>query len=66
MNIGDLSEKVISQAVEFVQKNSGGIELLIKSFQNGENSIIYANNLEKAQEMLQEAEKLCLSIWPTC
>jgi hypothetical protein len=32
-NIGDYSEKVISQAVEFVQRNSVDIELLIEYFQ---------------------------------
>jgi tetratricopeptide (TPR) repeat protein len=61
MSIGDHSQKVISQAVEFVQRNSSGIELLIQSFQTWGNLCIYANNLEKAEEMLQEAEKLCLS-----
>jgi tetratricopeptide (TPR) repeat protein len=61
MNIGDLSEKVISQAIEFVQKNCGGITLLIKSFQQWGKLYQYEDDLEKAQEKLQEAEKLCLS-----
>ncbi|KAN0127679.1 hypothetical protein V8E53_014519, partial [Lactarius tabidus] len=55
MSIGDHSQKVISQAVEFVQRNSSGIELLIQSFQTWGNLCIYANNLEKAEEINAEA-----------
>ena len=61
MNIGDYSEKVISQAVEFVQKNSGVKSLLIKSFQTWGRLNFNEYNIEKAQEKLQEAERLCLS-----
>jgi tetratricopeptide (TPR) repeat protein len=61
MSIGDHSEKVISQAVEFVQNNSGGIKLLIESFQTWGKLCYSVNNLQKAQEKLQEAERLCLS-----
>jgi tetratricopeptide (TPR) repeat protein len=61
INLGDLSERVISQAVEFIQKNSGSFELLVKSFQIWGRLYFYLNNLEKAQEKLREAEKLCLS-----
>ncbi|KAN0127666.1 hypothetical protein V8E53_014506 [Lactarius tabidus] len=60
-SIGDYSEKVISQAVEFVQKNCGGINLLIESLQQWGKLYYNANESEKAQEKLQEAEKLCLS-----
>jgi tetratricopeptide (TPR) repeat protein len=61
ISIGDLSEKVISQAVEFVQKSCGNSNLLIQSLQQWGNVYNYANDLEKAQEKLQEAEKLCIS-----
>jgi tetratricopeptide (TPR) repeat protein len=61
VNIGDYSQKVISQAVEFVQRNGGDIELLIESFQIWGKLYHFTYNLEKAKEMLQEAEKLCLS-----
>jgi tetratricopeptide (TPR) repeat protein len=61
INIGDHSQKVISQAVEFVQRNGSGIELLVKSFQIWGDLYYFSSNLGKAQEMLQEAEKLCLS-----
>jgi tetratricopeptide (TPR) repeat protein len=60
-SIGDYSEKVISQAVEFVQKNCCGINILIRSIQQWGELYQYADDLEKAQEKLQEAEKLCLS-----
>jgi tetratricopeptide (TPR) repeat protein len=60
-SIGDHSEKVISQAVEFVQRNSGDMVLLIKCFQTWVNLYYHANNLEKAQEKLHEAERLCIS-----
>ena len=60
-NIGDHSEMVISQSVKFVQRNSSSIELLIMSLQSWGNLYIHASNLEKAQEKLQEAEKLCQS-----
>jgi tetratricopeptide (TPR) repeat protein len=60
-HIGDFSEKVISQAVQFVQKNSGSIELLIMSFANWGELHYHGGDWEKAQEKLQEAERLCLS-----
>ena len=59
MSIGDHSEMVISQSVEFVQRNNSGIELLIESLQIWGKLYSHADNLEKAQEKLQEAEKLC-------
>lgn len=61
MSIGDHTEKVISQAVELVQKNSGAINLLIMSFKTWGQLYFQVDNLEKAQEKLQEAERLCLS-----
>jgi tetratricopeptide (TPR) repeat protein len=60
-NIGDHSEKVISQAVGYVQRNSGDILLLIECFQTWGKLYYFTNNLEKAQEKLQEAERLCIS-----
>ena len=59
--IGDLSKRVISQTVEFVQKNSCDINLLILSFEEWGKLFHFANNLEKAQEMLQKAEQLSSS-----
>ena len=61
INIGDHSDKVISQTVEFVQKNSGSKLLLIKSLHQLGEIHFYGANLEKAKEKLQEAEKLCLN-----
>jgi tetratricopeptide (TPR) repeat protein len=60
VNIGDFSESVISHTVEFLQKNSGDMDLLIESFETWGKVFHFANNLERAQEMLQKAEKLCL------
>ena len=61
ISIGDHSEMVISQSVKFVQKNGSGIELLIRCIHVWGGLYTLADNLEKAQEKLQEAEKLCLS-----
>ena len=61
INIGDYSEMIISQSVNFVQKNGSGKELLIQSLQCWGYLYGLAINLEKAQEKLQEAEKLCQS-----
>ena len=58
-HIGNFSDKVISQAVQFVQKNRGPRELLILSFRQWGKLYYFANDLEKAQEKMQEAEKLC-------
>ena len=59
--IGDHSDKVISQTVEFVQKNSGSRLLLIKSLHQLGRAYFYGDNIEKAKETFQEAEKLCLN-----
>ena len=61
INIGDHSDKVISQTVEFVQKNSGSKLLLIQSLHQLGSVYFYGANFEKAKEKLQEAEKLCLN-----
>ena len=61
IQIGDHSEKLISQAVQYIQRNSGCKKLLIESFQKWGRLYEYSNDLEGAQEKLQEAEKLCLS-----
>ena len=61
MSNGDHSEMVISQSITFVQRNSCGIELLIECIKTWGTLCSVADNLEKAQEKLQEAEKLCLS-----
>ena len=60
INIGDHSDKVMSQTVEFVQRNSGSRWLLIQSLHQLGNVYYYGDNLEKAKEKPQEAEKLCL------
>ena len=60
INIGDHSDKVMSQAVKFVQRNSGSMLLLIQSLYLLGIVYYYGDNLEKAKEKLQEAEKLCL------
>ncbi|KAN0135988.1 hypothetical protein V8E53_006149 [Lactarius tabidus] len=59
-NIGDHSDKVMSQAVEFVQRNSGSRLLLIQSLHQLGEVYYLAYNFEKAREKFQEAEKLCL------
>ena len=59
-SIGDHSDKVISQAVEFVKKNSGVRPLLIQCLVEWGDLCFFANIFEKAKEKLQEAEKYCL------
>ena len=61
IDIGDHSDRVINQTVEFVQKNSGSKLLLIQSLHQLGNVYFYGANFEKAKEKLQEAEKLCLN-----
>ena len=61
IRLGDYSDKLISQAVDFVQKNQGAMELLIKCL-NLWGTIYYeSRNVEPAQQKLKEAEKLCQS-----
>jgi hypothetical protein len=48
-SIGDFSERVISQAVEFVQKNSGDTKLLILSLKTWGKLFQLANNLKRAK-----------------
>ena len=59
--IGDLSEKLIGQAVHFIQKNSLGIDLLIMCIHQWGTLYVHAGDLERAQEKMEEAEKLCQS-----
>ena len=59
--IGNHSDQVISQAVQFVQKSHGAMELLIESLTLWGKVYLMARNIEQAQEKLREAEKLCLS-----
>ena len=59
-SIGDHSDKVMSQTVEFVQKNSGSRLLLIQSLHRLGQVYYCGANLGKAKENFQEAEKLCL------
>jgi tetratricopeptide (TPR) repeat protein len=60
ISIGDHSDKVMKQAVEFVQINSGTGLLLVQSLLQLGKVYYNASNLEKAKEKLQEAEKLYL------
>ena len=60
ISIGDHCDKVMSQAVEFVQRNSSTKLLLIKSLHQLGKVYLYGDNLKKAKDKLQEAEKLCL------
>lgn len=59
IRIGDHSDKLISQAVCFVQQTQGAIHLLIKCLMMW--GVIYkeARNVELAKEKLKEAERLC-------
>ena len=61
IRIGDHSDKLISHAVHFVQKNQGAIEQLIRCL--GMWGLIHceARDLEFAEKKLKEAEKLCQS-----
>ncbi len=58
IDIGDLSDKVISQAVEFAQRNNSAIAQHIQCLQKWGQLYYYSFNLERAQEKMQEAEKL--------
>ena len=58
---GHHSDKLMSQAVDFIQKNHGAISLLIDCLSTW--GLVYygARKIEPAQEKLKEAEKLCKS-----
>ena len=57
----DHSDKLISKAVCFIEKNGLGIDLLVKSFQQWGKLSFLAGIQEGALEKMQEVEKLCLS-----
>ena len=61
VRIGNHSDKLISQAVEYVQKTHGAVELHIRCLSMW--GLIYneARNVVSAQEKLKEAERLCQS-----
>ena len=61
IRIGNHSDELMSQAVLFVQKNHGAIELLIRCLSIWGGIYHEARNLELAQEKLKEAERLCQS-----
>ncbi|KAF8260417.1 hypothetical protein EI94DRAFT_1667989 [Lactarius quietus] len=61
IRIGNFSDKLISLAVHFVQKNHGAISLLIECLSMWGRVYHEARNIESAQEKLKEAEKLCQS-----
>ncbi|KAF8258179.1 P-loop containing nucleoside triphosphate hydrolase protein, partial [Lactarius quietus] len=58
--IGNHSDEVISQTVQFVQKNHGDKSLLIKSLTAWGGIYYQARDFVSAQEKLKEAEKWCL------
>ncbi|KAI0291032.1 hypothetical protein B0F90DRAFT_441653 [Multifurca ochricompacta] len=60
-NIGDLSDKLIGKAVQFLQENHGSTSLLIRCIQKWASLYMYADDLNSAKEKLQEAERLCSS-----
>ena len=61
IRIGHHSDKLISQAADFVQKNHGTISLLIECLSAWGLVCHQARKIELAQEKLKEAEKLCKS-----
>ncbi|KAI0297443.1 hypothetical protein B0F90DRAFT_1739378 [Multifurca ochricompacta] len=60
-NIGDLSDKLIAKAVQFLQENHGSTSLMITCIQKWASLYVYADDLNNAKEKLQEAERLCSS-----
>ena len=59
--IGNHCDELISQAVQFVQKNHDAIALLIRCLTMWGRVYYEAREFEHAQEKLKEAERLCLS-----
>ncbi|KAI0291398.1 P-loop containing nucleoside triphosphate hydrolase protein [Multifurca ochricompacta] len=60
-NIGDLSDKLISQVVQFLQQNHGTASSLIMCFRAWSLLYVYADDLNIATQKLKEAERICLS-----
>jgi tetratricopeptide (TPR) repeat protein len=61
VRIGNHSDKLISQAVHFIQQNHGAAEPLIECLSTWGVIYIQARNVECAQDKLKEAERLCQS-----
>ena len=61
IRIGDHSDKLISHAVHFVQKNQGDIELLTTCLSMWGLIHYESRDLEFAEKKLKEAERLCQS-----
>ncbi|KAI0297525.1 hypothetical protein B0F90DRAFT_1952931, partial [Multifurca ochricompacta] len=60
-NIGDLSDKLISQTVKFLQERQAATSLLIRCLQRWGDLHYYASDYEQAKYKVEEAERLCLS-----
>ncbi|KAI0296539.1 hypothetical protein B0F90DRAFT_1819896 [Multifurca ochricompacta] len=60
-SIGDLSDKLISQTVAFLQQRHLATSLLIRCFQTWGRLYYFANDFENAKYKVQEAEKQCSS-----
>jgi tetratricopeptide (TPR) repeat protein len=58
-NIGDHSDKLMSQAVQFLQKKDNAIPLLIRCLHSWGKLLYCSSNFISARNKFQEAEKLC-------
>ncbi|KAI0294129.1 hypothetical protein B0F90DRAFT_1670590 [Multifurca ochricompacta] len=61
VSIGDHSDRLISQTVEYLQKRQGTTSLLIKCLQRWGKLCFYASDTAQAKHKMQEAEMLCSS-----
>ncbi|KAI0294481.1 hypothetical protein B0F90DRAFT_1919668 [Multifurca ochricompacta] len=60
-NIGDVSDTLMAQAVQFIEGNHGDASLLIKCLRQWGYLYYSGMDMESAKQKLQEAERLCLS-----
>ncbi|KAI0296921.1 P-loop containing nucleoside triphosphate hydrolase protein [Multifurca ochricompacta] len=61
-SIGDLSDKLISQTIEYLKKSQASKPLLIRCHQTWGKLYYFASSFKQAKDKVQEAEKLCSSI----
>src|SRR6266404_2284641 len=61
IHIGNHSDKVINQAVQFIQRNHGDIALHIRSLTTWGVVFAETRNIENAMEKLKGAEQMCIS-----
>ncbi|KAI0291649.1 hypothetical protein B0F90DRAFT_1823673 [Multifurca ochricompacta] len=57
-SIGDLSDRLISQTIEFVQQKNGATSLLVECLQAWGNLYQFSGNMKGAKEKMQEAENM--------